>query len=194
MKDNRHKRRLESRKQRAGLRVKEEFLYVCGSTLFPGGDMQDKILVKESLHCGSPIETTYYSGIYSDFSQNYNVLFNKKGNKAQLFIWYSIIISGKSPIFDNICFNGGDTEITRNRKIWQPGEEYGIVRPIWQTCYSAGKKPATRCAKKLKKRRGTWQLYKMLWNITKSCINKKWMCILVLGFSSSNLTFLGKNP
>lgn len=86
LKDNRHKRRLESRKQRAGLRVKEEFLYVCGSTLFPGGDMQDKILVKESLHCGSPIETTYYSGIYSDFSQNYNVLFNKKGNKAQLFI------------------------------------------------------------------------------------------------------------
>uniref|UniRef100_A0A8W8N1N5 Uncharacterized protein n=1 Tax=Magallana gigas TaxID=29159 RepID=A0A8W8N1N5_MAGGI len=58
--------------------------------------MQDKILVKESLHCGSPIETTYYSG--------------------------------KSPIFDNICFNGGDTEITRNRKIWQLGEEYGIVR------------------------------------------------------------------
>lgn len=46
MKDNRHKRRLESRKQRAGLRVKEEFLYVCGSTVFPGGDMQDKILVK----------------------------------------------------------------------------------------------------------------------------------------------------
>lgn len=87
LKDNRHKRRLESRKQRAGLRVKEEFLYVCGSTLFPVGDMQDKILVKESLHCGSPIETTYYSGIYSDFSQNYNVLFNKKGNKAQLFIW-----------------------------------------------------------------------------------------------------------
>lgn len=87
LKDNRHKRCLESRKQRAGLRVKEEFLYVCGSTLFPGGDMQDKILVKESLHCGSPIETTYYSGIYSDFSQNYNVLFNKKGNKAQLFIW-----------------------------------------------------------------------------------------------------------
>lgn len=86
LKDNRHKRRLETRKQRAGLRVKEEFLYVCGSTLFPGGDMQDKILVKESLHCGSPIETTYYSGIYSDFSQNYNVLFNKKGNKAQLFI------------------------------------------------------------------------------------------------------------
>uniref|UniRef100_K1R165 Uncharacterized protein n=1 Tax=Magallana gigas TaxID=29159 RepID=K1R165_MAGGI len=88
------RRRLETRKQRAGLRVKEEFLYVCGSTLFPGGDMQDKILVKESLHCGSPIETTYYSG--------------------------------KSPIFDNICFNGGDTEITRNRKIWQLGEEYGI--------------------------------------------------------------------
>lgn len=81
LKDNRHKRRLESRKQRAGLRVKEEFLYVCGSTLFPGGDMQDKILVKESLHCGSPIETTYYSGIYSDFSQNYNVYSTKKETK-----------------------------------------------------------------------------------------------------------------
>lgn len=115
--------RLESREQQAVLRVQEEFLYVCGSTLFPGGDLQDKILVKESLHCGSPIETTYYSG--------------------------------KSQIFDNICFYCGDTEITRNSEIEQLEEEYGIVRPICQTCYSVGKKPATRCAKKLKKRRAT---------------------------------------
>ncbi|XP_053405192.1 uncharacterized protein LOC123536040 [Mercenaria mercenaria] len=44
-------------------RVKEEKLYVCGSTLFPGLDLQDVVVVKEGQNCQSPIETTYYADV-----------------------------------------------------------------------------------------------------------------------------------
>lgn len=46
------------------IRIQEELLFICGSTLFPGGEFQDKLVVREGLNCSSPIETTYYAGMY----------------------------------------------------------------------------------------------------------------------------------
>lgn len=54
--------KLTGGEQRAVFRVEEEMLYVCGSPLFPGGQYQDKIVVRQSLTCATYIETQYYAG------------------------------------------------------------------------------------------------------------------------------------
>jgi hypothetical protein len=78
--------KLTSAEQRLILRVEEELLYVCGSPLFPGGDHQDRIIVREALSCASPIETAYYAGKY--FCCEYLL------NSTWCFtlIWHGIIV------------------------------------------------------------------------------------------------------
>lgn len=44
------------------MRVQEEILYVCGNPLFPGGPMEDVLIVREGLNCSSTTETSYYAG------------------------------------------------------------------------------------------------------------------------------------
>ena len=56
-------KRLSIAEERAVTRVQEELLYMCGSPLFPGGSLQDTILVKEGLKCSSPMEASYYAGM-----------------------------------------------------------------------------------------------------------------------------------
>ncbi len=56
-------RKLSAAEERALIRLQEELLYICGSPLFPGGEFQDKIVVREGINCQAPIETTYYAGI-----------------------------------------------------------------------------------------------------------------------------------
>lgn len=55
-------RKLSAAEERALIRLQEELLYICGSPLFPGGEFQDKIVVREGINCQAPIETTYYAG------------------------------------------------------------------------------------------------------------------------------------
>lgn len=57
-------KRLTSKEENALKRVQEELLFVCGSVLFPGGEYQDTIVVKEGQSCNSPIEVTYYAGCH----------------------------------------------------------------------------------------------------------------------------------
>lgn len=94
MKDNRHRRRLETRKQRAGLRVKEEFLYVCGSTLSPGGDMQDKILVKEFF-----LKTIMFYSTKKETKHNFSTdnLLSFQGNPRFSTIFVSMVGTLRSP-------------------------------------------------------------------------------------------------
>lgn len=55
-------KKLSPPEERALCRLQEELLYTCGSPLFPGGEFQDTIVVREGLNCQTPIETTYYAG------------------------------------------------------------------------------------------------------------------------------------
>ena len=48
---------------RAVTRSQEELLYTCGTPLFPGGSLQDTVLVKEGITCSSPMEAAYYAGM-----------------------------------------------------------------------------------------------------------------------------------
>ena len=48
--------------ERAVTRVQEELLYICGSPIFPGGNLQDTVLVREGISCSSPMESQYYAG------------------------------------------------------------------------------------------------------------------------------------
>lgn len=57
-------KKLSVLEERAVTRVQEELLYTCGCPLFPGGNLQDTILVKEGISCISPMEATYYAGIF----------------------------------------------------------------------------------------------------------------------------------
>ena len=54
--------KLTTAEARAVTRVEEELMYVCGNPRFHAGKYRDKMLVRESLSCVSPIEATYYAG------------------------------------------------------------------------------------------------------------------------------------
>lgn len=58
------KTKLTRSQESAIQRVQEELLYICGNCLFPGGEFQDLVLVREGISCSSTIEATYYAGIY----------------------------------------------------------------------------------------------------------------------------------
>ena len=60
-------KKLSAVEERLVMRVQEELLYTCGSPLFPGGDLQDTVLVREGINCSSPMEATYYAGIFLEF-------------------------------------------------------------------------------------------------------------------------------
>lgn len=62
--------KLTREQENAVSRVKEELLYSCCNPLFPGGNFQDIIIVKEGISCQSPMETTYYSGTGSYYMKN----------------------------------------------------------------------------------------------------------------------------
>ena len=53
-------------------------------------------------------------------------------------------------VFDDVCYHCVDTELADNDNLAHL-KEYGIVRPICQTCFDAGKSVATRNASKVKK-------------------------------------------
>ena len=55
--------------------------------------------------------------------------------------------------FDNICFHCGDTEVAENDIIRQLQENFGIVRPICESCIQQGKQIKTRNAVKTKKQK-----------------------------------------
>lgn len=48
--------KLPREQEKEVIRVKEELLYSCGNPLFPGGNFQDIIIVKEGISCQSPIQ------------------------------------------------------------------------------------------------------------------------------------------
>lgn len=62
--------KLTREQENAVSRVKEELLFSCGNPLFPGGNFQDIIIVKEGINCQSPMETTYYSGTGAYYMKN----------------------------------------------------------------------------------------------------------------------------
>ena len=95
--------------------MQEELHYTCGAAPFPGShDLFDKLVVKEGMSCSTPIETTYYTG------------------------------SGTSR-FEDICYYCGDNEILEdNNEIDELKAQYGIVRPICESCFSKGLRPNVR--------------------------------------------------
>ena len=56
-------KRLTRDEEKALVRLQEELLYSCGNVLFPGGQFQDSVVVREGLNCNTHIETQYYAGI-----------------------------------------------------------------------------------------------------------------------------------
>ena len=69
------KAKLSRCQENAIQRVTEELFYVCGNCLFPGGEFQDSVLVKEGLSCTTGIETTYYSGLLEhDWTRSFNTV------------------------------------------------------------------------------------------------------------------------
>lgn len=42
----------------------DELIYTCGATLFPEGIYKEIIVTREGMSCASPIETTYYAGVF----------------------------------------------------------------------------------------------------------------------------------
>ena len=96
-------------------RTQEELHYTCGAAAFPGShDLFDKLVVKEGMSCSTPIETTYYTG------------------------------SGASR-FEDICYYCGDNEILEdNDEIDELKAQYGIVRPICESCFAKGLRPNVR--------------------------------------------------
>ena len=55
--------------------------------------------------------------------------------------------------FEDVCYHCSDYEVVEDDLVKQLREEYGIVRPICQTCLQEGKKIKTRNAVKTKKQR-----------------------------------------
>lgn len=43
-------------------RVQDDLIYICGNQLFPDGELSERIVVRQGLNCGSPIEILYFSG------------------------------------------------------------------------------------------------------------------------------------
>ena len=62
-------------------------------------------------------------------------------------------------VFDDVCYHCVDTELADDDILTRLKEQYGIVRPICQTCFDAGKSVATRNASKVKKK----ELNEMCW-------------------------------
>lgn len=52
-----------------------------------------------------------------------------------------------------VCFFCGDTEVITNQEIQNLKQEYGLVRPICDTCFQGGKRPAVRNALKTNKKK-----------------------------------------
>ncbi|XP_053379602.1 uncharacterized protein LOC128548528 isoform X2 [Mercenaria mercenaria] len=61
--------------------------------------------------------------------------------------------AGKTMVFDPICFHCGDIDVADTDAIRQLKEQFGIVRPICNTCLETGKTVVTRNALKVKKKR-----------------------------------------
>ena len=61
-------------------------------------------------------------------------------------------ISGKTVVFDDVCFYCGDTEVLDTDEVKSMKEDFGIVRPICRVCKDI-KPIKTRNAKKVKKQK-----------------------------------------
>ncbi|XP_052761673.1 uncharacterized protein LOC128204302 [Mya arenaria] len=114
-------KRLCPQEEKSLIRVQEELLFVCCAVLFPGGQYQDIIIVKEGQCCSSPIEVTYYAG--------------------------------KTMVFDQICIHCGNIDVVETEHTRELQEQFGIVRPICQTCLNANRPVITRNALKTKNKK-----------------------------------------
>ena len=97
-------------------RVQEDLLYSCGSCLFPEDDEYASVLVlKEALNCSSPIETIYYSALSSSLQPICCICGDLE-----------VLIANDHPGLRELC------------------QKFRIVRPICNSCWERGDRPATR--------------------------------------------------